>query len=90
MHAEVGDWLVVQSRSSDRHARRAVILGVGPSGLPPYTVRWSDDEHEAVVFPGPDAQIVSAASQAEQDRAGAARAERVQATILDREVHSGG
>jgi len=36
----------------------AVILEVrGREGSPPYYVRWSDDGHEALVFPGPDATV---------------------------------
>ncbi|WP_084008859.1 DUF1918 domain-containing protein [Planomonospora sphaerica] len=30
-----------------------------PDGTPPYVVRWVDDEHEGLVFPGPDARVVT-------------------------------
>lgn len=82
MHAEVGDWLVVQSRSDDRHARRAEIIEVqSDQGAPPYTVRWLDDGREALIFPGPDAHVVTAAEQAELDAAQAERVARVQSSI---------
>ena len=55
MHAEVGDWLVVNSHAEGRPIRRAAIIAVGPDGEPPYTVRWTDTDHEGLVFPGPDA-----------------------------------
>lgn len=38
--------------------RDAEILEVrGPEGRPPYLVRWSDDGHEGLFFPGPDAVV---------------------------------
>lgn len=82
MHADVGDWLVVKSRSEDRHARRAAILAVHAGGAPPYTVRWLDDGRETLVFPGPDAEVISAAGQAELDRIQSERITRVQSEIV--------
>jgi hypothetical protein len=65
MHAQPGDWLVVEGRDIAHHARRAEILSVhSPDGGPPYRVRWTDDGHEALVVPGPDAHVVTAAEQA--------------------------
>jgi len=61
MRAKTGDWLVVESAVVDRRSRRGLILEVsGPDGGPPYRVRWSDDQHEALVFPGPDAHVAPA------------------------------
>jgi len=58
MHAVVGDKLVVRSRHAGEHDREAIILSVeGPDGGPPYRVRWSDDGHESVFFPGSDAVV---------------------------------
>jgi hypothetical protein len=75
MHAQAGDWLLVQGR--DHHARRGQILSVhSPDGAPPYRVRWADDGHEALVVPGPDTQVVPAADQAKAD---AVKAERLAA-----------
>jgi hypothetical protein len=28
-------------------------------GQPPYRVRWTTDDHISVVFPGPDARVVT-------------------------------
>lgn len=82
MQAKIGDWLVVQSRSDSHHARRAVILAVHADGGPPYTVRWTDDGRETVVFPGPDATVVTAQRQAELDRQKSRRIAEVQSAIL--------
>jgi hypothetical protein len=76
MKANIGDWLLVNSRSDSTHARRAKILDVGRDGEAPYTVRWVDTDHDAIVFPGPDAEIVTTARLEELDRV---RAERITA-----------
>mgnify|MGYP001551666241 FL=1 len=81
MHAEVGDWLVVNSHAEGRPVRRAAIIAVGTDGQAPYTVRWTDTDHEALVFPGPDAEVVSAAAQAEHDRVESERISRRQSAI---------
>lgn len=69
MIAKPGDWLVISGRTDHSSGRRGEILSVGsPSGEPPYTVKWLDTEHVAVVFPGPDAIVVGAAELQEMDR----------------------
>jgi hypothetical protein len=56
LRASVGDRLVV--RSLHGPARDGEILDVrNPDGTPPYWVRWSDNGHEALVYPGPDASV---------------------------------
>ncbi|HEU5269389.1 MAG TPA: DUF1918 domain-containing protein [Jatrophihabitans sp.] len=63
MFARVGDWLVIESRSDGTHARRGEIVEVAHAdGSPPYRVRWND-EHVALVFPGPDAHVLSGGQQ---------------------------
>jgi hypothetical protein len=58
MRAEVGDRLVIHGLHVDDPVRDGEILEVrGENGAPPYVVRWSDDGHEAFVFPGPDATV---------------------------------
>jgi len=58
MYASVGDRLVVQSNHVDGPVRDGEILEVRhEDGSPPYVVRWSDTGHEALVFPGPDAEV---------------------------------
>jgi hypothetical protein len=55
MQAKVGDRLVVKSRHVGEQARDGEIIEVhGEEGGPPYLVRWSDDGHEGLFFPGPD------------------------------------
>lgn len=81
MKAKIGDWLFVNSRNESTHARRAKILDVGRDGAPPYTVRWVDTDHDAIVFPGPDAEIVTTARLEELDRVRAQRAVAVQTAI---------
>jgi hypothetical protein len=58
MRAAIGDRLVVKGHHVGEHGRDAEILEVrGENGGPPYLVRWSDDGHEGLVFPGPDASV---------------------------------
>jgi hypothetical protein len=60
MHANVGDQLLVEGRTVDTPRRSAEILEVhGEDGAPPYVVRWADGQ-EGLVYPGPDAHVVSA------------------------------
>ena len=58
MRAQPGDLLVVHSHTDQGAVRRAEIVTTHANGEPPFTVRWTDDNHESVVFPGPDAQII--------------------------------
>jgi hypothetical protein len=54
MKAKVGDRLVVPGTHVDDSVRDGEILEVhGEDGGPPYLVRWSDNGHESLVFPGP-------------------------------------
>lgn len=58
MQAEVGDRIVVKSHHVGEPERDGEVLEVrGKDGGPPYLVRWSDDGHTALVFPGPDVVI---------------------------------
>ena len=58
MKAAVGDRLIIKGHHIGEHERDAVILEVrGPDGGPPYLVRWDEDGHEGLVFPGPDAAV---------------------------------
>jgi hypothetical protein len=60
MHAQPGDWLVIEQANVDHEARRGLIEEVrSADGTPPYLVRWLDTGHQALVFPGPDAQVVT-------------------------------
>jgi hypothetical protein len=70
MHANVGDQLVVQGTRVGDARRVAVITEVPHSDhTPPYTVRWLDSGHEAMVFPGPDARVLPAIAEPAPDTA---------------------
>ena len=56
--ARVGDRLVIQGHHEGEPQRDAEILEVrGPGGGPPYRVRWQDDGHESIYYPGSDAFV---------------------------------
>jgi hypothetical protein len=75
MKARVGDFLVVKGTTTERHDQHAEIIGVRTEdGSPPYVVRWLVTGHEATVYPGSDAVVVTAAEHTEAARRAAARA----------------
>ena len=56
--AHIGDRLVYEGTHVGDHRRVGVITEVPHAdGSPPFRVRWFDDDHTALVFPGPDAHI---------------------------------
>jgi hypothetical protein len=58
MKAAVGDRVVVRSPHVDKQDREGEIIDVRtPDGSPPFMVRWSDDGHESLFFPGPDCSV---------------------------------
>lgn len=58
MYAEAGDRLIVKSTYEGSPGRDGEILEVRHAdGSPPYLVRWSDNGHESLIFPGPDAHV---------------------------------
>ena len=60
MTAHVGDRIVVHGLHVGEPPRDGEIIEVhGEGGEPPYLVRWSDDGHESLVFPGPGAATIS-------------------------------
>ena len=64
MKAKVGDFLVVNGTTTERHDQHAEIIEVrSQDGSPPYVVRWLVTDHEATVYPGSDAVVVTAARQ---------------------------
>lgn len=83
MHAKPGDWLVVEKAGIGQEARRGRIEEVrSTDGTPPYRVRWLDDDHEALVFPGPDAQVLTPDELAAAGARATGRATRVQQEIV--------
>lgn len=68
MRAAVGDRIVVRGHRVGEPERDAEILEVhGKDGGPPYLVRWSDDGHQSLMFPGTDAYLQSFSATAEQE-----------------------
>jgi hypothetical protein len=58
MQAKVGDRLVIKGHRVGEHDRDAEVLEVrGTDGGPPYLVRWDEDGHVGLLFPGSDATI---------------------------------
>lgn len=58
MHAQPGDHIVIRGRTIGSPVRDAEVLAVEhEDGSPPYRVRWSDNGHEALFFPGADAYV---------------------------------
>ena len=59
MQAAIGDRIVVKGHHVGEPDRDAQVLEVqGPDGAPPYVVRWAQDGHEGLYFPGTDASVV--------------------------------
>jgi Domain of unknown function (DUF1918) len=58
MKAKVGDRLVINGTNLGDRQRVGVVTGVAhPDGSPPYVVRWLEDDHESVLFPGPTSHV---------------------------------
>lgn len=58
MRAKKGDRLVIKSHRVGEPERDGEIVEVrGDHGEPPYVVRWSEDGHEGLVYPGSDAEV---------------------------------
>lgn len=74
MYAKPGDWLVIETSSVERRSIRTYIEEVlSQDGAPPYRVRWTTDDHVSIVFPGPDARVVTDTERAVLDSARAAQ-----------------
>jgi len=55
--ARVGDWIEIHGHIQGEPPRAALVLEVlGTPGNEHYRVRW-DEEHESILYPGPDAMI---------------------------------
>ena len=77
-YAKVGDFLVVKGTTTERHDQHAEIIEVrSQDGSPPYVVRWLVTDHEATVYPGSDAVVVTAAEHTQAAERASARASRV-------------
>lgn len=82
MKAKVGDWLVMKGTTTGQHDQRGLITEVhSHDGSPPYVVRWLTDDHEAIVYPGSDAIVVTAEEQEAADERARARLAEVQSAM---------
>lgn len=67
MKAKVGDQLVIDGTNLGEPRRVGVVTKVTHAdGSPPYVVRWLNDNHESVVFPGPTARVEAGGSAGTQ------------------------
>jgi hypothetical protein len=58
MKARAGDRLILEGIHVGDPRRVGIVLGVPHAdGSPPYNVRWLDNGHEALVFPGSEARV---------------------------------
>jgi hypothetical protein len=58
MRAAVGDRIVIKGHRLGEPDRDCEVLEVrGADGGPPFVVRWEEDGHEALFFPGSDAAV---------------------------------
>lgn len=59
MQSEVGDELVVDSLRVGEPARKGEILEVRvENGREHYVIRWDDNGHETLFFPGPTSHVL--------------------------------
>ncbi|WP_157978227.1 MULTISPECIES: DUF1918 domain-containing protein [Nocardia] len=85
MHANPGDWLIVEGRVVGETVRRGLIEEVqGADGGPPFFVHWLDNDHRALVYPGPDSHILSARQLRDQERVDADRLSSIQRELATR------
>lgn len=84
MRAREGDWLLIKGSVVGTSDELGLITEVrGEGGAPPYVVRWLRDDHETLVFPGPDAVVLSAAEKAAADEQQRHRIEETQRLIVE-------
>ena len=58
MQANVGDRIIIRGHRIGEHDRDCLVLEVrGPDSGPPYVVRWDDNGHETLFYPGSDAVV---------------------------------
>jgi hypothetical protein len=58
MNAQVGDRIVVKGVHVGDATRIGVVTALRHAdGTPPYEVRWLEDGHSGLIFPGPEAHV---------------------------------
>jgi hypothetical protein len=69
MHADVGDEIIVDSIRLGEPAREGEVLAVlGEPGHEHYLVRWDDNGHETIFFPGSTSHAIHPGSSAGNGR----------------------
>ena len=82
MKANVGDWLVIKNSTNEHRDQRGIITEIhSADGAPPYMVRWVETGRQALVFPGPDGVVVTAAEQRAADEQARSRLMELQASL---------
>ena len=77
--AGVGDWIEIHGHSQGEPPRSALVVEVlGEEGQEHYRVRW-DEEHESILYPGPDAIIRPKQGEPKQRKARQGKANRAKA-----------
>jgi hypothetical protein len=82
MHAQPGDWLIVE-KSFGSGTRRALIEEVTGDGNPPFRVRWLDTGEEAFVYPLGEAKV-----QTHEERANAEALAQERAAAIQRQIRA--
>ncbi len=55
MQAHIGDELIIRGHRVGEHDRTGEVLEAhGPDGTAPFVVRWDDNGHTTLFFPGSD------------------------------------
>jgi hypothetical protein len=58
MRVAAGDLLLIKGRyAGESDLRVKVVETNGANGAPPWRVRWGEEGHEGLLFPGPEAAI---------------------------------
>jgi hypothetical protein len=58
MQAHSGDQLVIHGTSAGHHDRKGQVLeSRGPDDTQPFLVRWDEDGHTTLLFPGTDCTV---------------------------------
>ena len=63
MEAQAGDHIEIPGTRIDHTVRKGEILEIrGREGAPPFLIKWLDNGKTALVYPGPDANILNITS----------------------------
>ncbi len=89
MLARSGDWLVIKGTLVGSPDEVGLVLEVrGADGTPPYLVKWLRNDHEGLVFPGPDAIVLTPEQKAVADEQQRRRIDEMQRAIHNHSLRS--